>query len=150
MSDPASSLVVAEQVAKLVKAATDVLSTAKPQEAERKSSGVGILQVAGRTYLLLTALLGVSATAASYLDLNYRGHYAYTTMALRVTLIILVLTGALGTLWLVISLARKHVALLLSPADFASNQHLNWLGKGDPVGSPPPTAAAIEEVVGPQ
>lgn len=149
MTDAGSSLVVAEQVAKLVKAATDVVSTAKPPEAEKKSSGVGILQVAGRTYLLLTALLGVSATAASYLDLHYRGHYAYTTMALRAALIGLVVTGAIGTLWLVVSLARKHVALLLSPADFASNQHLNWLGKGDPTGSPPPSIPGAEDVVGP-
>lgn len=141
--DPSPATAVLEQAARLLKAATDILASVKPQAEEQRGKSTGPLQVAGRLYLSLTTILALSATAWSYL---FRGNEAALcsgpVMALRWSVVGVSLLGIFATVGLVVYLARKHVSLLSGPGEYSSAVHADLISKGDPVGSGPPDSPA--------
>jgi hypothetical protein len=148
VADPLPAEAVLEQAARLLKVATDILSNLKPQGDEQRGKTAGPLQIAGRLYLSLTAILALSATGWSYLFKGTEGATCSTVVAtLRWLLVAAIFLGITGILWLVAHLTRKHVSLLSGPGEYSSTVHEALMSKGDPLGSGPPDS--VTQLPGP-
>ena len=112
-----------KEAAALVQAATDLVQG--KSEKDKPSTRSGPLQVAGRLYLSLTALLAVFATGAAYFD---DGKISSTTTHLRYAVLVAVFLGITGVALLVWHLARKSPSWLSNPAEFSPGAQLGMLG----------------------
>lgn len=125
MPDPTLKEVaeLAKPLAELLKVLKEVSATppeAKPVERETRS---GPLQVLGRLYLGLTAIVAAAASLSAFVDWRVLHSVSTATTVLRLCLGIVVLVGVAGSCLLVWSLAERHPALLSSPSEFDSTVH---------------------------
>ena len=109
-----------EQVLKVTGEALKVCSEATKAASEKgppSETRSGPLQVVGRLFLGLAAIVAASASICGYIDLRLMKGISTTTSLLRVLLFSVVSVGVVGATWLVFFLARRHPSLLSSPSE---------------------------------
>lgn len=121
-----------KEISALVKAVTELVHD--KSEKEKPSTRSGPLQVAGRLYVSLAALLALFATGSGYLD---GGAISCTTTILRFGVLIAVAFGIFGVCGLVWYLSRKSPSWLSNPAEFSAAAQLGMLQMSDTVEGPP-------------
>ena len=133
--EPAETKAAIELVKPLMEAVKTVLETVRsPAERSEKTSGTrsGPLQVMGRLYIGLTAILALSASVAAYMDMQIvTSNVSVITCILRCSLLTACLAGLIGTVVLVGFLAKRSPSLLSSPTEYAHTVHDRLMDRGD-------------------
>lgn len=136
MADVTAS--VLKEVSSLVKVLTDLLSTLRIQNDIKPTSRSGPLQVLGRLYFALTAILALFASTSAYLDIVARGspkepfvqviqalaggtHIRPETVCLRWSVIAAVAVGLLGVVVAIFILLLGRPHLLFSPSEYSAD-----------------------------
>lgn len=132
--DPNALKPIAEVVKAVAEAIKAVGSPTAPNPEKSAPVRGGPLQVVGRLYVALAAIVALAASAAGYIDMrafDASKTISPTTHALRCVVIVVVVGGLGAGLWLVWFLANRHPSLLFSPTEYSGSVHASLMDRAE-------------------